>query len=303
MTRCLITGANGFIGRALREYLDKASRGLEVFGMDVLAKRGTPVSPCQLTDAKAVRRLLCRLRPQLIIHLAGGTHADPRTVYDNNFVTTKTLLNAISTLGAETRIVLMGSAAEYGLLPEGRNAYRETSVLRPRNWYGYVKSMQTSLGEAYAREGLDVMTARLFNICGKGLPESLVLGKVARQLADIEKRQNSGVLQTGPLGGQRDFLDIQDICSAILSLIRKGKRGQVYNVCRGRSVMVRSAVHQLIRMSKVTRVRVKEETGKAWHSRGSCAKIRRVTGWQPRVAFEQSLKNTLNDYRSFTGEH
>jgi len=212
------------------------------------------------------------------------------------------LLNTISTLGTDARVILIGSAAEYGLLPEGRNAYRETSVLRPRSWYGYIKSMQTSLGEAYAREGLDVLSARLFNICGKGLPESLVLGKVARQLVDIEKGQGSGVLQTGPLGGQRDFLDIQDVCSAILSLSRKGKRGQVYNVCRGRSVKVRSAVHQMIRMSKVSKVRVEEKTGKVWHSRGSCAKIRRVTGWQPRVSLEQSLKNTLNDCRSLYSE-
>ncbi len=296
MKKCLITGVCGFIGRRLWDVAGK-SRGLELFGADIAAERKGIVFPCRLDKRTEVRNLLRTLQPRLIIHLAGGGHPDPWTVYKKNFVTAQTLMEESLTLGIRPRIILIGSAAEYGLLGPGRAAFREASQLRPSTWYGYVKSMQTALGRAYVRKGLDVLTARLFNICGSGLPESLVLGRAAAQIAEIEKKGCPPFVRLGPLGGQRDFLDVDDVCSALLSLGRRGKAGEIYNVCRGRSVTARTAVRKMIQLSHVPRIVLEEEEGTPLHSRGSGAKIFRVTGWSPRVSLEQSLRKTLDYYR------
>ena len=171
---------------------------------------------------------------------------------------------------------------------------------QPLAWYGFVKHMQTGLGLMHAAKGVDVRIARIFNIGGYGTPATLALGNFAQKIVHIEKGMTP-LLRVGNLSGRRDFLDIEDVCSALWAIARRGRRGQVYNVCSGQSLNMRQLLDKLIRYSEVKNIAVykedKKPTATTFDIAGSNAKIKQLTGWRPRIGMEESLKNTLRYYR------
>ena len=291
----LITGVNGFIATALWNYLKTHKFSLEVFGTDI--KLRNPAS-----SQRQLKKILNRIQPNVIFHLAGAKSADENVLWQANFISTKILLDTVAELKSISPcIVIPESAAEYGKIKKPQKPVSEKLQPRPLAWYGFVKYMQTSLGLMYARQGLDVRIARIFNICGYGTPSSLALGNFAEKIVQIERGQEPPVLKVGQLTSQRDFIDIEDVCSALWAVARKGKRGEVYNVCSGRSSRMRFLLRELIACSNVKNIVAVKEGQKTRSATfdivGSNIKIRRVTGWRPRVSLEQSLKNTLQYYR------
>ena len=302
----LITGVNGFLGNALWRCVNKYSKQFRVFGVDVAVRRprNKNIFCCDLLDEKKVTRLLAKIKPDIVFHLAGGRMNGKKELLKGNFATTELLLNAVASVRSlKPRIVIPVSAAEYGR--PLRRGQRMTEGTRPRpvNWYGFVKHLQTSLGLRSAGEGLDVVIARIFNITGTGTPSTLAAGSFARTIALIEQGKSSPVIETSGLSSKRDFLDVDDVASALLALALKGKRGEIYNVCSGRSYAVRDILKKLLSFSKRKDIRVnekKERSSSGFDSLGSNAKIRKTTHWRPRVSILKSLKNTLQYYRKTT---
>ena len=299
----LITGVNGFIGQALWDHFKARRPSFDVFGIDLQISSTEPrLLSCDLSDQRQLMKILGRIRPDVIFHLAGGRPADENMLWQANFIPTKILLDVVAELkSVSPRIVIPGSAAEYGKVKTPRKPVSENFQPQPTAWYGFVKYMQTSLGLMYARKGLDVRIARIFNITGYGTPSSLAPGSFAERIVRIEAGQGPAVLNVRHLTAQRDFIDIEDVCSALWAVAQKGKSGEVYNVCSGDLVSMRFLLRELIRYSDIKDSVVIKEEQRAHASTfdivGSNAKIKRVTGWRPRISLEQSLKNTLRYYR------
>lgn len=297
----LITGVNGFIGTALWNYLKAQKFPFEVFGIDIQLKNpARHLSVCDLGNPRQLKKVLNRVQPDVIFHLAGGRPADENALWQANFIPTKILLDAATELkGISPCIIIPGSAAEYGPIKSPQRPVSEEISPEPYAWYGFVKYIQTNFGLMYARKGLDVRIARIFNIGGYGTPASLALGNFSKKIVQIERGQEPLTLKVGDLSGRRDFIDIEDVCSALWAIARKGKRGEIYNVCSGKSSSMRALLCCLVSYSGV-KVVIKEEQkahSTSFDITGSNAKIRRATGWRPHVDLEQSLRNTLQYYR------
>lgn len=295
----LVTGVSGFIGHALWDYLK--AYDLQVYGVDVQLRRSSSfLFACDLSDSVKLKKILIRVKPDFIFHLAGGRPQDEDLLWEANFIPTKRLLDAIWQIkGIHPCIVIPGSAAEYGKIKMPQKPVDENAQLQPLAWYGFVKYMQTSLGLMHAAKGLDVRIARIFNVGGFGTPATLALGNFAQKIVRVERGMRP-LLKVGNLSGRRDFLDIEDVCSALWAVARKGSRGQVYNVCAGQSVRMRQLLDKLISYSEVKNIVVKEDRksiSTTFDIAGSNAKIKQLTGWHPRIGMEDSLKNTLRYYR------
>ena len=78
---------------------------------------------------------------------------------------------------------------------------------------------------------------------------STSLGAFASQLCDVVAGRRPPILKVGNLSARRDFVDVDDIADAVCRLAEKGKAGELYNVCSGRSVGIREV---LDRMDRVT---------------------------------------------------
>lgn len=300
----LITGANGFLGSYFLSFLGE-KKDIKIYGVS-LSFKNQPRSnlfACDLLRPKEFQSVLQRIKPSYIFHFAGGRYVNDQQTFDANFLTTKNLFESIKVLGLgrKTRVIIPGSAAEYGNI-ETKNKIVENCLPKPMGWYGFVKLLQTQLGVFYAQQDFDVVIVRMFNVSGACSPISLALGGFAKQIVDIENGADP-VIKTKNLDGQRDFLDVKDVCRGLWAVALKGKSGQIYNLCSGRSSTIRDLLQQLLQYSTFKGIKIKENKDRASLSFdviGSNKKIRLATQWASQVSLQQSLKNTLESYRKMS---
>ena len=131
--------------------------------------------------------MLRAVRPEHVFHLSGVMYSAQLSDFArHNTMAAGALLDAALADKPPGAVLLVGTAAEYGIVPEAELPVVESFPASPRTPYGASKYAQTQLGLDAARRGLRVIVARPSNIIGPGLPIGSVLGSFARQLREIE---------------------------------------------------------------------------------------------------------------------
>jgi nucleoside-diphosphate-sugar epimerase len=299
----LVTGGSGFLGRHFLELLDdQRAPGVD---LAVLGRRpprngssGVFVAT-DLNDPAAVGRAIAATAPDVIFHLAGRTPpATAEDYYRGNTLATVHLLDALRGLGRTARVVLAGSAAELGPLAVEDLPAAEDLRCRPADSYGLSKLLATAAGLA-ARPPLEVISARIFNPIGPGLPRTQAFGRFAALLAD--PGPDPLRLTVGDLGGCRDFIDVRDVARALLSLARAGEPGSVYHVGTGQSHRVGDGLDHLIHLSgRKVKVEVSPTLTAPRGPSDSRADITRLavaTHWRPEIGWHQSLEDLWDEAR------
>lgn len=300
--KILITGCSGFLGKSVHDFLSK-KKAFAVFGVDIKGKASkNSYFTCDLSNQKEIRSILIDLKPDYIFHLAGGRgQLDNDALFKAIFLTTKCLLGAVLSIdNYNPRVIIPGSAAEYGDLIQAKGKIDEKTLSGPNSWYGLVKLMQTNLALFYVTQGVDVVIGRIFNVLGKRTPLDLSIGRFAEQIVSVEKTKIKRVINTYNLSSIRDFLDIDDVCSALFAVAKKGEAGQIYNICSGSGLSIRDVLARLLKLSEVKNIFINEKVecvGSIRKSVGSNAKLKKATGWKPKVNIEESLTNTIKYYR------
>lgn len=288
MARVLLTGAGGFLAGPLAARL-RARRPF-------LARH----ADYELADASDARALVRDARPSLVFHLAGRTRPGTWEDYWRNHVTaTVNLLEALAAASRPVKVVLVGSAAEFGAAA-GRVA-AEDAPCEPLSLYGSSKLSQTLAALSFDRAPLSIVVARIFNVLGPGTPDNLAPGAFARQIAAIEAGRQAPELLVGDLSPKRDYLDGRDAAAALLALAASGRGGQAYNVGAGRATSMRAVLDGLLAAS-TTKVSVRVDPARLRPSEvqelaADVRKIARETGWRPRVPLARSLADTLDWWR------
>ncbi|MCZ8097052.1 MAG: NAD(P)-dependent oxidoreductase [Burkholderiaceae bacterium] len=245
----LVTGATGGLASAVIE------RFAVLTGEPVVASGrmerdrvsgASDYARCDVSDRDAVRALVGRLRPRAVLHLAGSFRNDLTVDTAVNALSAGWIMEALAEAGCESRVVLIGSAAEYGVIPPGENPVPECRPLRPVSVYGLTKAMQTQIaGYFAAARGADVVVARLFNVHGPGLSERLFAGRAQRQI-DAFARGEIDRLEFGSLEAARDYLGLDEAADLIARVFEHGARGEVYNVGSGRPVTMRALLDAML---------------------------------------------------------
>lgn len=293
--RCvLITGNQGFIGSHLTRWIKQLYPQALVVGTSrkKLIREGQIDG--DLTEKESVDELIQRTRPDYVFHLAGVLYAnDFEEYYKNNIKTTINVAEAIKESNLQTRIVLMGSAAEYGNVMVKDLPLTEEQSIAPVSFYGLSKACQTEVARYYSNQGLNIVTARVFNVFGRGISRHLSIGSFLYQLDKIVSGAAAPVLVTGNLSAQRDYLFIEDVCSALVCLAEKGISGEIYNVCAGHSVSMQWMLSQMIHATGM-KIEIVTDPAKykpidVMNIYGSYDKIARIGGWQPRITVEEGI--------------
>ncbi|MBI5888781.1 MAG: NAD-dependent epimerase/dehydratase family protein [Deltaproteobacteria bacterium] len=291
----LITGMHGFIGRHLAAALREAFHGVRVEGVDRAGRHESPdCRGLDLLEPECAVRVIGGVRPDYIFHLAGVVYSkDLRELYRGNVETTVNILDAVKKAGLPARVVVAGSAAEYGDVSSEDLPISEKLVPNPASPYGVSKVWQTTVARYYAQTGVDTVVGRLFNVIGQGAPEGLSIGAFAGQLKKIRRGDLPPELSVGNLKPRRDFIDVVDACRGLAAIAEKGRSGEIYNICSGSSVSMESVLGMMIEASGLE-VRVAIDPARfkgadAGDVRGSSAKISSETGWQPSVPLLSSI--------------
>jgi GDP-4-dehydro-6-deoxy-D-mannose reductase len=307
LQKVLITGITGFTGSHLAEYL--ATLGVEVYGLALplhepyrqdCLKKVSKIYYIDIKEQAAVSKIIHIVEPDYIFHLAGLIISkDLKELLESNVLGTKNVLEAI--LDSEVRILIPGSAAEYGIVQEDELPITEATSLHPINNYGISKVGQTLLGyQFYFNYGCRVYIARPFNITGPGEPPNLVCSTIAMQVVNIQKKHLKPIIYVGNKETKRDFIDVRDVVKAYWAIINNGIPGQVYNVCSEEAHSIEEIVNIISMISNIkldiqqdsARVRVVDIPIQI----GKNEKIKKHTGWHPEIKFEKTQEDIVEYY-------
>jgi GDP-4-dehydro-6-deoxy-D-mannose reductase len=314
--RALITGIGGFAGSHLADYL-LAETDWQVVGC-VLNACDTPAHlegrvvcrTVDLRDPKAVRRVLEEATPDFIFHLAaladvGASWRDPWPTLENNIRAQLNLFEGLVQLGARPRVMIVSSNEVYGLVQDHELPISEENPLRPNSPYAVSKVAQDMLGlQYYLSYQLPVVRVRPFNHIGPRQAPGFVAPDFARQIAEAEVGQRPPRIQVGNLEAQRDFTDVRDMVRAYHLAVTRGTPGDVYNIGSGQPHTIRELLDVLLGCSRVE-IAVETDPARLRPSdvpivRCDASKFRELTGWEPTIPFETSLRDVLDDWRART---
>ncbi|MEZ4218603.1 MAG: GDP-mannose 4,6-dehydratase [Myxococcota bacterium] len=295
--RVYVTGGRGFVGRHLERRL--RALGLDVLGCDAGA------AEVDVTDRDAIRRALDEAAPDAVVHLAAQSSvarsfAEPASSFRVNYLGAVNLLDAVAAQPRRPRVLLVGSADQYGGRAPGSPPLRESDALRPASPYARSKAAAELLGRAAIARGADVVAVRAFNHSGPGQAPHFVAASFAEQLAQVAAGRRAPVLRVGNLASVRDLLHVDDVVDAYAALLTPDAPPGVYNVASGRPHAIRELLDALVAAADVdvaievdpARVRPTDQLT------GDAAKLRAATGWEPAHDLAALARALTEDFRA-----
>lgn len=309
MTRLLVTGADGFVGRWLVRAAVTAGHQV-VAGISPEGSAPTDwLSAAEAADVTVVRgdlrdpaviRAFAETMPTGVVHLAAvasgaAARQDPGLAWAVNAGATAALLDALAGRG-QPRVVLVSTGEVYGTNPG--QPLRETDPVAPISPYAASKvGAEVAALEVWRRTGLPVMVARPFPHTGPGQSTAYVYGAFAARLRDAARR-GTGRIVVGNLSPVRDLLDVRDVVAAYLGLLATGVPGEAYNVASGAGLSLSDLLHRLAALLEVV---VEPEVDPALLRAadlpvliGDATKLRTTTGWAPSYSWDRTLQDLVH---------
>jgi GDP-4-dehydro-6-deoxy-D-mannose reductase len=313
--RALVTGAGGFAGSHLVEYL--LHQGAEVLALvrpgDDLAHLKPilgrlRVERGDIRDGERLIGVFRDTRPERIYHLAAVTSPadsimNPHLTYEINLMGTLNLLEGIRQAGLDCRILFVSSSEVYGKVIDEDLPLREETALRPANPYSGSKAAEELLAYQFFRcYGVKVVRVRPFNHTGPRQPPAFVCSSLAKQVAEVDLRMRDALVRVGNLETLRDFTDVRDIVRGYYLPLEKGELGEVYQLCSGHPVSI-DEILRILTNGVAPPIRVVFDPARV-HARGPRAvwgladKAARKVGWEPQFPLETTLRDLKNHWES-----
>jgi UDP-glucose 4-epimerase len=299
--RVLVTGGAGFIGRHLVHALQEAGAQVDL----VLRQHGSgPV--CRRTyigdlcEASFIAGVVADARPEAVFHLAASRarslspEAFAQTI-SNNLIGSLNLLEALSHSKGLERVVMLGTAEEYGRSPV---PFRESVRESPVSAYSLSKLSTTHLAQMMAHtQGLPVTVLRPSVAYGPGQQEDMFLPALVCALLRREPFAMTAGEQT------RDLIHIDDLVTALGSAgLCKAAEGEVINIGSGCAIRIADLVDMVENMTQSSglaqRGAVAYRPGEAMQYQLDVSKAARLLGWHPQTSLAQGLQQTIDWYRT-----
>jgi len=307
MKRILVTGGAGFIGSNFVRYMLREHPELDILVLDALTYAGNLEN---LADVAGDPRffffrgdirdeaMVDNLVPNVdtIVNFAAETFVDRSIHEPADFVTTDVvgtfrLLEAARRHGVE-RFVHISTDEVYGSVEQGSSV--ETDPVEPRSPYSASKAASDLLARSYfVTYGVPVIITRASNNYGPYQhPEKLIPFFITNALEDRPLPVYGDGQQV------RDWLFVEDHCSAIDIVLRKGVPGEVYNVGGGFERTNLEVTRGILRALGKDESLIKFVKDRPGHDRRyslDTAKLRSL-GWEPKVSFDDGLPATVRWY-------
>jgi GDP-4-dehydro-6-deoxy-D-mannose reductase len=199
---------------------------------------------------------------------------------------------AIAELNLAPKIVLCGSSAVYR---SSSKEVTEKSRCLPITSYARAKYLQERVALSYSPRQ-HVTIARLFNVIGPFQSRRYFVPSAIDKIVRYKNREIPKVELT-TLNAMRDFVYLDDVCSALALLVKQGANGEVYNVCKGEGVTIATVIDILKELLQVPELCVASKDDRARrgisYQVGSNCKLRGL-GWAPRYEMRESLRRIID---------
>lgn len=307
--RVLVTGGAGFIGSNFIRFLFATEPNVEVTNLDALTYAGVPATVNELNglgdhtfvkadirDAATVNEIV--KGHDVVINFAAESHVDrsidgPSVFLSTNVVGTGNLIDA-ARRHEIPRYMQVSTDEVYGSVAEGFP--NEDARLHTSSPYSASKASADLLVQSYAvTYDYPAIITRCTNNYGPyQFPEKMIPLFVTNLLADEQ------VPLYGDGLNERDWLHVEDHCSALSLLMEKGTLGETYNIGADRQVTNIDLTNRLIALLDKDESSIRYVDDRPGHDRRyavDSSKIRSL-GWEPRFPLEDRLAETVDFYRN-----
>lgn len=312
--KIIITGGAGFIGGNFVHYMLNRYPEYEILCVDALTYAGNmeTLEPAannpkfkffkaDVADRDAIHGIFEKEHPDIVVNFAAESHVDrsiedPEIFLKTNIIGTQVLMDACRKYGIK-RYHQVSTDEVYGDLPLDRPDlfFTEETPIHTSSPYSASKAAADLLVQAYHRTyGLPVTISRCSNNYGPyHFPEKLIPLMIANALND----------KPLPVYGKgenvRDWLYVEDHCSAIDLIIHRGTVGEVYNIGghneRTNLEVVKTILKELGKPESLITF-VTDRKGHDLRYAIDPSKIRSELGWEPVTKFEEGIKKTIKWY-------
>ncbi|MGB4466036.1 MAG: dTDP-glucose 4,6-dehydratase [Eubacteriales bacterium] len=310
----LVTGGAGFIGGNFVKYMLNRYPDYKIICLDALTYAGNLETLADvmdnpqfkfikgnIADQKVIFSLFEQEKPDIVVNFAAESHVDrsienPKLFLETNIIGTQVLMDACRKYGIK-RFHQVSTDEVYGDLPLDRPDlfFTEETPIHTSSPYSASKASADLLVLAYHRTfKLPITISRCSNNYGPyHFPEKLIPLMITRALAD----------QQLPVYGKgenvRDWLYVEDHCSAIDLIIHKGREGEIYNVGghneRTNLEVVKTILKALNKPESLITF-VKDRPGHDMRYAIDPTKIHNELGWLPKTKFDDGIKQTVEWY-------
>jgi nucleoside-diphosphate-sugar epimerase len=295
VSRVLLTGATGFLGRSVAEQLVTA--GHEVHALTTGAPPPRDEVRWHQADLLEGAGVVGEVAPEVLVHLAwyvehGKFWSAPENV--RWVEASLALLRAFAAAGGR-RAVLAGTCAEYDWTALGERCEELSTPLRPATLYGAAKHGLHTVAAAYAEQaGIELAWGRIFFPYGPGEPGGRLVPGVGRALLAGEPVPTTRGEQV------RDFVYVDDAAAAFAALASGGVTGPV-NIGSGEPVAVREVVERLAALAGAPELpqfgALPERLGDPPRLVADVRRLRDELGLVPRVGLDEGLTRCLDALR------
>jgi len=321
MKKILVTGGSGFIGSNFIRYMLKNEDDISIINLDSLTYAGNPQNLIDIEknygtrytfvkgdicDSRTVDRVFSDNSPDAVINFAAESHVDrsiedPNVFIKTNVLGTSVLLNTARKYwknGMDNKRFLQVSTDEvYGSLPEDdpEVKFTESTPLNPHSPYSASKTSADLIAKSFFDTyGFPLLVTRCSNNYGPyQFPEKLIPVIISKAM------KNEDLPVYGDGKNIRDWLFVDDHCSAIRAVLNKGRIGEIYNIGGNNEIQNIEIVKMILDHlgkphSLITYV--KDRLGHDRRYAIDASKIKKEIGWEPVSKFEDKIGFTIEWY-------
>ena len=306
-SRVLVTGGLGFIGSNFILKILDISPNCQIFNLDAELVGSNKKSLVQIKNKKNYHYIKGNINNKKIVeklikncdvvfNFAAESHVDrsiddPKPFLDSNIFGVYTILEAVRKY--DKKLIHVSTDEVFGSLKS--NSANEEFPFNPSSPYAASKSSAELLIKSYfTTYGSDVIITRCTNNYGpRQFPEKLISKIILLAM------QNKKIPIYGNGKNIRDWIFVLDHCDAILSIFKKGKTGQSYNIAGHNELDNNTIVRTILKImekpsSLITYVR--DRPGHDFRYSLDSTKIQKEIGWKPMYTFESGISHTINWY-------
>ena len=316
--RLLITGFTGFVSQHFLTLLNKEEPGSVVLGIDknspdfdfsTFTNLTISFENIDLLNRLATDKIIDSFQPEYVLHLASVSSVaqswhTPLDSFVNNTNIFLNLVEQIRLKKLNCRILSVGSSEEFGEVTEKELPLTEEHPLKPLSPYAVARVSQEMLSKIYADGfSMDIVMTRSFNHIGPGQRDVFVISSFAKQLVQLSNDTSANkTITTGNLAVIRDFVDVRDVVRAYYLLLKSGRRGEVYNICSGKGIVLKDIISMMSELLDIkVDTLVNPELIRPNENKkviGSYQKIKQQLGWQPEIDIKKSLSDIIEYWQS-----
>ncbi|MFX1277499.1 MAG: dTDP-glucose 4,6-dehydratase [Promethearchaeota archaeon] len=309
----LVSGGMGFIGSNFIRYLIKSNENFRIINVDKLTYAGNPENLKDINETKeikfykkdicdfeAIDTIVNKEKIEYIINFAAESHVDrsienPNIFIETNVIGTQTLLNVAKKRKIK-KFLQISTDEVYGSLGFEDPPFTETNPLFPNSPYSASKASADLLVHSYHKTyNIPIVITRCSNNYGPyQFPEKLIPLMINNALNDKEL----------PVYGKginiRDWIHVEDHCSAILKILLEGRIGNVYNIggdSEKSNINLIKLLLKILNKPETLIAFVKDRPGHDLRYAINHQKITNELNWKPKISFEKGLKLTINWYQ------